>query len=187
MTMNTADELVIGSSKHKVTWLILGSFVFVALGAWMLSMDAESLRTEPGLFGDPLFVHGAGIAGIVFFGFCGVFGVRKLFDKKPGLVLNSAGITDNSSALAAGFIPWSEILGAEIFKVRRQKMLVIKVSNPEAYIERGSAVKRILSRANCKLCGSPVVITSNTLKIAFPELLSTFEQYHQKFGQRSKA
>jgi len=179
--MDTTDELVIELSKNKIVLLIVGSCAFVALGVW-LSVDAESIVPESPIK-DPLFVRGAGLAGIIFFGFCGVYGIKKLFDKRPGLVLNSSGIIDNSSAIAAGFIPWSEILGAEIFQIYRQKMLIIKVRDPEMYIARGSALKRMLNRANHKTCGSPIAITSNSLKIAFPELLSTFEQYHQKFGQ----
>jgi hypothetical protein len=88
--------------------------------------------------------------------------------------------------LAAGFIPWSEIIGAEIYQIQRQKMLIIKVRNPEEFIQRGSLLKRITVKINSKMCGSPIAITSNTLKINFSELLSTFEQYHRKYGQSMK-
>jgi hypothetical protein len=37
------------------------------------------------------------------------------------------------------------------------------------------------------MCGSPIAITANTLQIGFPELLSIFQQYQQKFGQALKA
>lgn len=120
---------------------------------------------------------------MVFFGLCAVIAARKMFDKKPGLVLNSSGIIDNSSGVAAGFIPWNEILGAEIFEVFRQKTLIILVKNPEAYVERGNPLKRAANKANYKMCGSPIAITSNTLQMSFPELLSLFQQYHQKYGQ----
>jgi len=102
-------------------------------------------------------------------------------------VLNSAGIIDNSSGLAAGFVPWSEITGAEIYEVHRQKMLVIKVRNPEEFIQRGNVLQRAMVKMGSKMSGSPIAITSNTLKINFPELLSTFEQYHRKYGQSMKA
>ena len=37
-----------------------------------------------------------------------------------------------------------------------------------------------------KLSGSPIAITSNTLKINFQELLATFAQYHKKYSQSMK-
>jgi hypothetical protein len=111
-----------------------------------------------------------------------VYGITKLFDKKPGLVFSRSGIVDNSSGASAGFIPWAEIVGAEIFEAHRQKLLIIKVQNPQKYIERGNRLKQTLNRANHKMCGSPIAISSNALKINFSELLSLFDQYRQKFG-----
>lgn len=128
-----------------------------------------------------MLIHGIGLAAIVFFGACGVFGIKKLFDNNPGLVFNSSGIVDHSSGVSAGLIPWSEIVGAEIFEVHKQKMLIIKVRNPQKYIERGGALKRMVNKANYKLCGSPIAITSNALKINFSELLSLFQQYKQRY------
>ncbi len=183
--MGAADELVIELSKSKGILMILGSFAFVAAGYWLFSMNAAAMKELP--IDDPLFIHGVGIASMVFFSLTGIFGIWKLFDKKPGLVLNSAGIIDNSSGLAAGFIPWSEITGAEIYEIRRQKMLIIKVRNPEEFIQRGNVLQRAMVKINSKMCGSPIAITSNTLNINFPELLSTFEQYHRKYGQSMKA
>jgi hypothetical protein len=183
--MGAADELVIESSKGKTVLVILGSFSFVAAGYWLFAMDATEMKGLP--IDDPTFIHGVGIVGMVFFSLTGIFGIRKLFDKRPGLVLNSAGITDNSSALAAGFIPWSEITGAEIYEIHRQKMLIIKVRNPEEFIQRGNVLQRAIVQINSKMSGSPIAISSNTLQINFPELLSTFEQYHRQYGQSMQA
>ena len=165
--------------------MIVGSLAFVAGGYWMFSADAATIKQGP--INNPLFVHGMGIAGMVFFSLTGIFGIRKLFDKRPGLVLNSSGILDNSSGVAAGFVPWSEITGAEIYEIHRQKSLIIKVRNPEEFIQRGNLLKRMTVRMSYKMCGSPIAITPNTLKISFPELLSVFQQYQQKYGRSMKA
>lgn len=182
--MGAADELVIELSKSKVIFLILVSCGFVAVGYWLF-MDAAAIAKE--IQESLLFIHYAGFAGMVFFSLTGIFGVRKLFDKRPGLVLNSAGIIDNSSGLAAGFIPWSEITDAAIYEIYRQKMLIIKVRNPEEFIQRGNVLQRAIVKINSKMSGSPIAISSNTLEINFPELLSTFERYHRKYGQSMKA
>lgn len=183
--MTTTEQYVIMLSRKKIVLLLLGAAAFVAVSAWMFTLDDATIRRE--MRRSPVFVRGVGVVGMAFFGLCGVFAVKKLFDKKPGLVLNSSGIIDNSSAVAAGFIPWSEILGVEVFEMFRQKILVIKVTRPEAYVERGSRARQAANRANYRLCGSPIVITSNTLTIAFPELIAVFHRYHEKFGPVMKA
>lgn len=179
--MNSEDEKVIGLSKKKILLLVLGSCVFVVLGAWLFLLDPEMIQSL-NRFNNSTLIHGTGLASMVFFGACGVFAIKKLFDSKAGLVFNSAGVIDNSSAVSAGLIPWSEIAGAEIFEIHKQKMLIIKVRNPQKYIEHGGKLRRALNNANYKMCGSPIAITSSSLKIDFSELLSLFHQYKQKYG-----
>jgi hypothetical protein len=166
-------------SKKKVLLLILGSCAFVALGGWLLSLDEAIIQSQ---HRSPMLIHGIGFVAVAFFGLIGVFGIKKLFDKKPGLTFNSSGIIDNSSGVSAGLIPWSEVVGAEIFEMHKQKMLIIKVRNPQKYIERGGRLKQMLNKANYKMCGSPIAVTSSALKVNFPELLSLFNQYRQKYG-----
>ena len=180
--MNTDNQKVIELSKFKVLLLILGACAFVAAGLWMLQMDPAEIAAQR-RFNSPAVVYAMGWASIVFFGLCGVLGARKMFDRKPGLVLSSAGILDNSSGVSAGLIPWSEIVGFSIFEMQNQKMLIVKVSNPEKYIERGGSLRRALNKANFKMCGSPIAITSNSLKIRFDELLDSCNQYLARYGK----
>ena len=183
--MNTADEKVIKLSKTKVLLLIAGACVFVAIGLWMVQMDSSEIESQR-RFNSPLIIHSIGAASIAFFGLCGVFGVKKMFDKKPGLVLSAVGIFDNSSGVSAGLIPWSEIVGFDIYEVQKQKMLIVKVTNPEKYVEVGGSMKRALNRVNFKMCGSPIAITSNSLKISFNELLHVCNQYLANYGVRGR-
>ena len=183
--MNSSDEKIIELSKTKIALAILGSSVFVAIGIWMLSLDEANIRSSRSFrlfFNNPIYVQGLGLLSIVLFGLLAVFFIRKLFDKKPGLVFSNSGIVDNASAVAAGFIPWSEVIGADIFEIPQQKMLIIQVKDPLKYVDRGNAVKRKLNQANYKMCGSPIAISANALKINFAELHSLFDQYHQKYG-----
>ena len=136
---------------------------------------------------NPAIVHGIGVVTIVVFGMCGLFGFKKLFDKRPGLILNSAGIVDNASAISAGLIPWSEVLSTEIFTIRRQRLLIIQIRGPEQYIESAGPLKRVLYNANRKMYGSPIVISSNTLQIDFAELLRLVNQYLQKYGNSDRS
>jgi len=183
--MNPTDETVIELSRTKLVLAVLGSCAFVAAGAWLLSFDAGEVRYGRSFalfYNNPPIVYGAGLAAILFFGLCGLYAFVKLFDKRPGLILNSSGIVDNASGVAAGFIPWPEVLGAGVYEVQKQKMLVVGVRDPQKYVGRGGALKRAFNEANSKMVGSPVAISSVALKIDFSELVTLFNRYHRKYG-----
>jgi hypothetical protein len=182
--MNSRDETIIGLGKTKLMLHLLGASVFVAAGIWMFSLDDASLlsRRRPA---DPVYVHGLGLVAIVFFGIFWLYLVKKLFDKKPALIFNNSGIVDNASSVSPGFIPWSEVVGAEICEIQNEKLLIIKVRDPQGYVARGSSLKQTLNKANYQMVGSPISISSNTLAIKFSELVSLFDQYQRKYGVAS--
>ena len=180
-----ADETVIGLSRTKMALLLLASCAFVAVGAWLLTLDAADIRSDRSFrlfYNQPALAYGLGAASILCFGFLGVVAVRKLFDKKPGLVLDSSGLFDNASGASAGLIPWPEIAGSEVIEIQGQKMLIIHVSDPQKYLGRGGPLKRALSRASYKMGGGAVAIPSNTLKIDFRDLVALIDQYRRKYG-----
>jgi len=180
--MSSLEEKIIELSKTKILLIVIGSLVFIAFGCWMVSLDVLQIESQR-RFNNPLFVYGIGWSGIVFFGFCALYGTNKLFDRNPGLIFSRMGITDNSSGVSAGLIPWNEIAGFDVYVIHRQKMLVVLLKNPDKYIELGSVFKRTLNRANYKISGSPVVIASNSLKINFDELLKLCNEYYAKHGK----
>ena len=183
--MNSSDEQIIELSKTKIAVALLGTCVFVAIGIWMLSLDEASIQSNRSFrlfWNNPMYVQAFGLLSIILFGLLAVFLFKKLFDKKPGLVFTNSGIVDNASAVAAGFIPWSEVIGADIFEMAQQKMLIIKVKDPHKYVDRGNAVKRKLNQANYNMCGSPIAISANALKINFADLHTLFDQYQRKYG-----
>lgn len=182
--MKSNDEKIVELSKTKITLAILGSAAFVAIGIWMLSLDEASIRSSRSFrlfWNNPMYVQVLGLLSILCFGLVGLFFFKKLFDKKAGLVFSNSGIVDNASAAAAGFIPWSEVMGADIFEMAQQKMLIIHVRDPQKYVDRGNAVKRKLNRANYNMCGSPIAISANALKINFADLQTLFDEYQRKY------
>jgi hypothetical protein len=168
-TLNAHDDIVIELSKTKVTLLVVGSALFVALSVWMLARGGSVVAMT------------AAIAGLLFFGLCGAVGIKKLFETKAGLIINRRGIHDSSSGVAAGFIPWSDIEGFSMFVIHNQKMVVVKVVDPEKYIAIGGSLRQTLNRANFKLCGSPLAISANTLKIKFDDLLRVLNESHVRY------
>jgi hypothetical protein len=178
------DERVIEMSKGKVTLLLVLGVMFAALCGWLWLLDDVEIRTlRPG--SNPAWIHGIGAMGALLSVGCTAFVIRRLVDKRPGLVLNSDGMTDHSSYVAGGFIPWSDIAGFGMYQVKRTRVLTILLRDTEHYISRGGPIKRALNRANTRLVGSPLSISSSTLKIKFDDLRELLESYHRKYSRNA--
>lgn len=172
------EEKVIEISKVKTLLLTLVALAFVLLGVWLLSIDVQTIESHR-KFNSPTLVYGTGIVSIFFFGLCGLVGVKKCFDNSPGLVISSKGILDNSSGVSAGVIPWEEVVGIGEYQVQKQKFISIQVKDPEKYANYGNALKRMANRANIKMCGTPVNISANSLKISYDDLLEAITVYYR--------
>jgi hypothetical protein len=172
--MNANGSIVIPFSKRKLSKQLVISIVFVALGCFMLSTPSGE---DPGLFRHPLIKNGTAI-GCLLLGLCGmlVF-ISKLFNKRPGIVIDDHGMTDNSSLVSAGHIPWSDVHLISHTTVMNQKMLLLIVKNPEDYVRRKkSIIGQRGMRWNHKNCGSPICIAVSGLQCTLGELERLIEE-----------
>ncbi len=162
------DKIEIPLSKRKLILALIGSLLFVIVGCLA--------TVKPEYFVSPIFrnyevVRIIGVSSFIFFGFCLLFIARKLFDNKPGLIIDQKGITDNSNVLGIVFIEWQDITGIEIRQVASTKILLVRTNKPEKYIERAkSYISKKAMLANQRAYGSPISITSKSLKIRFNDL-----------------
>ncbi|MEH0390718.1 STM3941 family protein [Vibrio mimicus] len=182
--MNTSEDLVISLSKKKITLLILSSLVFVTLGAWFLSMDVAEIESQK-KFNSPIIIYSVGAISTLFFGACGIYCVRKLFDKKPGIIISKRGVFDNSSGIGAGWIPWQEITGISSSEIHKQKLIFLKVKDPSKYYNTGNKLKQRIVKLNVKMFGTPIIISVNALKIDFDTLVSTIEEYIKRYSENA--
>lgn len=163
-------EVTIQLSKTKITLLFLGSIGFVALLFWLI-LNAESKTLY-----NTLYLKTISIFGIIFLGIGSIYFFVKLFDKKPGLIINDEGIIDNSSALRAGLIKWENITNVSISEISGQKFLTIEVNNPDEIISKQKGFKKILMTLNKDFFNSPVHISSNTLKCNLQDLYNLIKE-----------
>jgi hypothetical protein len=163
------EKIEIPLSKNKLFLVIGCSIVFVVLGVWLYTNEFKEHSFR--LLRNPMVVKGSGILAILFFGATGFFGIKKFFDKKVGLIIDSNGITDNSNASSVGLIEWNDISDLVTKQVMSTKFLLIYVTNPEKYIGKAkNGMKAKLMRSNMKMYGTPLSITSNTLRYDFAKL-----------------
>ena len=166
--MTNEEKIEIPFSKTKMTLTFLGSLIFVGLGLWFLINPPKSNHW---LFDNPTVFFIAGLASVLFFGLIAVTIYRKFLDKMPGLIISRQGITDNSSGVSAGLIPWTDIQEIRISKVINQKFLMLIVRNPQDYLDKvTNPLKRNAMKMNYKTYGSPISISSNALQTNFNDL-----------------
>jgi hypothetical protein len=159
----TPNSTVIYPSRKKLLLLTAGGAMFVVLGFFLL----QSTDTEERL---------AGIAGIVFFGFCALFGAWRLVRPTPAVILHSSGIFDNASALPAGFLRWDEISSVYVATIKNQRSLAIVLKDVDAFLSRQSGTKSKIMKMNVGLTGAAVNIPASTLPISLEELIQQIQQ-----------
>ena len=160
MNTPTSETIIIKLSRKKIVLTILGAILFVLIGIWMVAKHQEIDRP----IDSPLFVLIMGIIAILFFGFIAITAVRKLSTQSDGLIISSKGVTDNSSGISAGFIPWEDITAITETAVVNQNFVNIVLKDPEAFIaSQKNSFKRKAMTANYKTSGSAVAISANSL------------------------
>ena len=94
---------------------------------------------------------------MAFFGAAGAFVVYRFVVRRPAVRLTPYGIFDNSSLLAAGFIPWSDIAFVAPVTVHRSRMLGFFLKDPASFARSRPWPKSSLLQLNLRL-GFPVVL-----------------------------
>ncbi len=166
MDPEATAELAIPFSKWKIALVLLGSLAFMGGGFFLWFVEIE---TETDF--DALTYKVAILAVVCFSGFSAIYSFIKLFNSKPGLIINSMGIVDNASGVSVGLIPWSEVTGLKVSSIQLVRFLTIEVVDTQKYIERGGWFKRMLNAGNMWITGSPINISSLPLSVKFDELV----------------
>ncbi|RNI23619.1 STM3941 family protein [Rufibacter latericius] len=161
------DRIEIPLSRSKIFLVVAGAVVFVLLGI-LFALRPDTFVSP--ILRSPQVVRMVGIATILFFGVVGVYGFRKLFDKKIGLIVDETGITDHTNASSAGLIEWADITEIASEQVMSTRFLLLYTTNPDKYLNRVTGFKRKLMQGNMKMYGTPLSITSNTVSYDFNEL-----------------
>ncbi len=178
--MKETDKIIIPLSKTKITLLTFGAIAFVVVG-FLFTINPEKYVTL--IFRNKELIRIAGIASIGFFGLCGIYLTLKLFDTKPGLIIDQNGVLDNSSGISAGLISWNDVQHIDKLEIARQRFIMIIVSNPEDYIKRqNNGFKRRVMKLNLKKYETPLQISTNGLKIEFDRLHNALINSWKKYA-----
>ncbi len=184
--MHSEEEKVIAIplSRIKLAALVVTSVIFISLGTGLCYLIPSLAPIKAFLaisFGAVNVVIGAVM--LSYFG-------KMFLDFSPGLLISSEGIVDNTTPVAAGKVPWDEITRITVRRVESPIdsesfaplfFLAVHVRHPHRYLENGNALERMLRRQNHQWFGTPVRLTSMTLKIKFDELTKVVQENFEKY------
>jgi hypothetical protein len=172
--MATAPEyLTISSSKRKLAGLVLVSGTCAGFGvAWWMAAEASLLGTA---------VAAVCVGCLVL---SALYGMLKICDRTPALVLDREGIIDNSTGVAAGRVRWEEITDVRFRTIGRQRFVTIDVVDARRFVELGGAAKRLIKRVNTATLGSPINIPTDGLAISPEALFRELEIFYAAYGRR---
>ncbi len=155
-------DVVLYPNPVKMAGLAIGALVFVLLApvVWKAGFLMK------------LFA----VADVLFFGYAFIYAVGRLVKRTPSLIVDARGVTDNGSALAAGFIPWEEIASAAVIPSAGKRWLAVFPHDPQVLLARQPSVKRKLMETNLKTSGSPVLIPGHT-SLSLEEMLAPIQAH----------
>ena len=115
--------------------------------------------------------------GFLFFGYGFFFFLRRISKNSEMLIIDRRGITDRTSAISLGFIPWEDIETAYIGGAANNRFIEVKIKNEEKSLASLPPVKKLLINANRKLGYQAVCITLNTTKCSPEDVLIVINNY----------
>ena len=165
------DKIIIKKSILRTILLFLGAVGFIVAGIWMIITDNQASW---------------GLIAILFFGLCALFILRMLFCNKPALIVDEHGITDNSSAIAIGFIPWKDIETFTLMNVTTETFIKVEVKNIEEYLNKVSSFKRKVIKTNIALGHGAVLINLNTTEVKPKNVIKDMQKLFDKYKKEGK-
>ncbi len=105
-----------------------------------------------------------------------------MLNEKPGLIINSEGIVDNTNIMSLGLIPWGDVLAINEMIVQGRVFINVTVANPAEYFDRQkNPFKRVLMKMNYKAYKYVIDVRANHLKCGHQELFSLLQASFQEF------
>ncbi|MBS1581800.1 MAG: hypothetical protein JST66_06315 [Bacteroidetes bacterium] len=160
----TFTPVVVQRSRKRGVLTLVFCAVFLALCWWLWNKEPSGSA-----FHDGEAKAFAPIGG-VFFSLLAVQAAVRLFDRRPGLIVDTLGLHDRTTMFGYVHVPWSHLAGIHEVRVKKVRLLAVRLKDPAAFLGRWRGWKRWSFQWNMDHHGSPVIISANTLACSFDEL-----------------
>lgn len=169
-----SDQIIIPVNKSKSLKYFIGSAVLTVLGLLFIVAPEWFIRSD-----NPTVIKVIGYIFIIFFGAVMLLYSQRVFDKKPAMILDDEGFTDNTSGVNTGKVLWKDVTDIFVKEGMGQQFIMLKVKNPESYIEREkNPLKMRIMNMNNRLYETPINISAKAVKMSFEELLNLLKKYY---------
>ena len=174
------DKIIIKKTGKGRFFLILGAIAMSVVALVLALLPVDIIISITGISA-PAFIiafRAFMLFGAAFFGFCFIFIISK---PKELLIADEKGITDRSSAIALGFIPWSDVASIRLCLFMEQKFIEVELKNEDKYLNGLGWFKKNAIKANKKMQLQAVLITLNGSGVCpetvLPKLETLFERH----------
>lgn len=147
-----SEPIIIPHKKIGNIIYAFGALCFVLIGLSFLTIPSFPIQL-------------IGLPSIAFFGICLVIYTKRIFSPHPLLIIDEQGITDNSSALAIGFIPWKDIENVELRHMLNQTFISVEVKSHDAYLAKMTPFQRYLQKPTSKWATLSSISLSTPLEL----------------------
>lgn len=191
------NRLEIRSSRLK-------NIIFSLLSALMTSMAVFLLLA--GLFGGRrfygdrilyniyIFLYSIfriliGLFGTLFFGAGTLFCIKNIFKSKPTLILENDGFYENSSMLSMKntLISWDSVRKIKNMPMMGQGLVTIFLKDQDAYLDKLSLFKRLLTKMNIGMGYEEITISMNQIENMDGEELTEIMNEYRKNRRKRKS
>jgi hypothetical protein len=171
VTLGPSERVAVPFSKvmHIGTLVVLSAFV-MAFAYLALHPDGHGPRYSP------TYVRIVSIVGLPFFGAFSIICIARIFDAKPGLIIDRQGIDDRTHVTGVGRVDWADVRGLRPIKVGRVRFLVVDVHEPARFARRGNIVQRLLRMGSRH---GPVVLASLPLDVQFDTMVELVRRFYE--------
>lgn len=167
------DEVIVKQSNRKQILLILLGVIMVTTSIYALytSLNRENIT----------FIV-ISVIGIIFFGFCLVYMIKKLFFGDKIVVINEEGFYDFSTVMATNnqLIRWEEVKAIRITKVLGNSFVSVDLKNSKETLENQGLINKILIKINNYMGYDSININLNNAKNINSERLKELMQNYLK-------
>lgn len=115
--------------------------------------------------------------GVFFFGFGATYCFRRMNKKNVFLAINEEGITDHTTAISLGFIPWKDIETVYVGRVLGEQFIELKIKNEDKYFRNLNFIKKMFIYGQKRMGHQIACITLNTTSYSINEVLTLINQF----------
>jgi hypothetical protein len=148
----------------KRTRIPFALFIGILLAVVFILLIVNDDHSVPFLYYMPLYYILSGY-GILLAGISLVDYLKTLFDKNAKLILSENTFYDNLGILSFGSIPWENITGVGLLKLKRFKsyFIVLKLIDTEKYLASRNLLIRYILKKYLKIYGGIVLISDRRI------------------------